>query len=399
MTTLRAMRLVHYLTRLRLADGGVVRAMIDMAEGAAAAGHEVTVATLDATDAPEAWKREGPGVPRVAVLGHGLGPLGLLRRASLARVRDVLAGAAAAHVHGVWERDTAQFAAACRRAGVPYVSSVHGMLDDWCMRRGALKKRVYLALLGRRMLERAAAVHCTAQAELEQARKWFPGGRGVVVPLPLAVGPYRDPPGPGAARARFGIDPGTPMLLFLSRVHPKKGVETLLHGARALKGAGHRFSVIIAGPVDPAYEREVLALVDRLGLADRVRLVGLVVGDTKLSLYAAADLLVLPTHQENFGYVLVEAIACGTPVVTTRGVDIWRELEATGAATIFDLDGTDEASGEQLAPVLLRAGLGDPCRLSTAGRKGREWVLSTFGGGGIVGRYLALYAQAGTPEA
>ncbi len=396
MTSARPMRLVHYLTRLRLADGGVVRALLDMAAGAAAAGHEVTVATLDDADAPGAWKRGDPGEPRIALLGKGAGPLGFLRRDALARAREVLTGADAAHVHGVWERDVAQFASACRRAGVPYVSSVHGMLDDWCMTQRRAKKRAYLALFGRRMLEGAGAVHCTTEAELRQARPWFPGARRVVVlPLPVDLKPFLVPPSAGAARDRFGIDPAAPMLLFLGRVHPQKGIGALLHGARALKAAGTPFNLVIAGPADPHYERTVRGLVERLGLTDRVRLVGLVVGDLKLSLYAAANMFVLPSYQESFGYVLIEALACGTPVVTTRGVDLWQELEASGAATILDLGGTDEASGERLAQVI-RAGLEEPVRLSAAGRKGREWVFSTFGAG-VVDRYLDMYARAGAP--
>lgn len=387
------MKLLHYLNYMRVSLGGVVRAVLDLAGGAAAAGHDVTVATLDDADAPEAWRRAGPGLPRVVRLGPGTGVLRGLRRDDVGRVRDLLAGVDAAHLHGVWERSTAQVASACRRAGVPYVVTIHGMLDDWCMAQGASKKRAYMALIGRRMLRGAAAVHCTAQAEMDQARKWFAPDRGVVIPLPMDLAAYRAPPSPEIAHAAFNVRAGVPRLLFLSRLHPKKGVEALIHAAAELRRAGITTDVLVAGSGEPAYEAGIRALALKLDLVPSVRLLGLVTGDLKLSLYRYADLFVLPTYQENFGYVLLEAFACGTPIVTTRGVDIWRELEATGAATIIERDDDAPTTGLRLAEVI-RPALADLTRLRAAGARGREWVLSTYDAAAVTPRYLDLYERA-----
>ncbi|MFM9997138.1 MAG: glycosyltransferase [Phycisphaerales bacterium] len=387
------MRLFHYLDFMRVSLGGVVRAVLDLAGGAAAAGHDVTVATLDDADAPEPWRCGAPGVPRVVRLGPGTGPLRGLTRGDVGRVRGLLAGVDVAHLHGVWERSTAQVAAACRRARVPYVVTVHGMLDDWCMAQRAAKKRLYLTLIGGRMLRGAAAVHCTAQAEMDQARKWFPVDLGVVIPLPMDLAAYRTPPSPEIARAAYNVRAGVPGLLFLSRLHPKKGVEALIHAAAQLRGGGITADVLIAGSGEPAYEAGIRALALKLDLGPNVRLLGLVTGDLKLSLYRSADLFVLPTHQENFGYVLLEAMACGTPIVTTRGVDIWRELEATGAATIIERDDDAATTGRRLAEVI-RPALADLTRLRAAGARGREWVLSTCDAAAVTPRYLGLYERA-----
>ena len=208
-----------------------------------------------------------------------------------------------------------QLAAAARRIGLPYVVSVHGMLDDWCMTQRGLRKRVYMTLFERKTLESAAAVHCTAQAELEQARKWFSRGRGVVIPLVVDLEPFRELPGPELAREHIPeLGGGRPVALYLSRLHPKKGLEKLLLGM-GLHRPPHPdyidYVTVIAGSGDDAYRAMLAKNVGKLDLEDRVVFPGFVTGDEKVSLYQAADVFVLPTSQENFGFVLFEALAAG----------------------------------------------------------------------------------------
>ena len=125
-----------------------------------------------------------------------------------------------------------------------------------------------------------------------------------------------------------------------------------------------------------------------LRLDDRVDFVGEVLGADKLSLYQASDLFVLPTSQENFGLVLPEALACGTPVVTTKGVDIWPELESSGGALI-----ADPATPEQFAQHI-GALLGTRARRDEMGAKGREWVLSSLSAESVMGLYVEMYREA-----
>jgi glycosyltransferase involved in cell wall biosynthesis len=123
------------------------------------------------------------------------------------------------------------------------------------------------------------------------------------------------------------------------------------------------------------------------GLGERAAFLGLVSGVEKLSVYQAADLFVLPTSQENFGFVFPEALACGVPVVTTKGVDTWPELEGSGGAMIVPAEAAAMAEA-------IRQLLADPDRCRRMGAKGREWVLREFGGTAVVERYEALYADA-----
>ncbi len=381
------MKIVHYLARMRLEDGGVVRAVLDLCGALAGRGHDVAVLTFDGTDAPADWLSGVPGRPRVVILGRRGGPLAMLSRAGASDAGASIAGADAAHLHVPWDPVCLQLARIARRARVPYVVGIHGMLDDWCMEQKPLKKRLYLAVAGRRMLERAAAVHVTAEAEGAQSSRWYPRGRPVVLPLIFDLAQYESLPGPALARRKFGSafgGDGRPVLLFLSRLHPKKRVELLIEAAAALAAEELDVSVLIAGTGEPAYEQSLRERAARR-VAGRVEFLGFVSGREKVSLYEAADVFVLPTSQENWGFVLLESLACGTPVITTRGVDIWSELQGSGAAIIVE----QTAAGVAAAVAGL---IRDRPRHQAMRRKARAWAIENLDPQAVIARYEEFYA-------
>lgn len=386
------MRLAHYIGSLRLEFGGTVRTVLDLCSMLADRGHEIVVFTHDAGDAPKNWldaDMPGPTVEVVARLG---GPLGGIPKADRRRVRARVAGFDAAHVHAMWQLASAHFADACADAGVPQIISAHGMLDDWCMTQGALKKKLYLALVQRKRLARAGFVHTTAQAEKDQASKWIGSGRSIVIPHVFDLTPYHTLPGPELAQLKYGaLLDGRPAVLFLSRIHHKKGVDRLLRMAKAMRDARSDAAILIAGTGDADYEQQMRALHAELGLDDRVAFLGMVTGDLKYSLYQAADLFVLPTSQENWGFVFFEAMGCGTAVLTTKGVDPWPELEGSGAGVIVETD----ISPEDLATRTLEL-LADQPGLRAMGEQGRAWILAELDPARVIGRFEAMYRDAGT---
>jgi len=384
------MKIVHSIDRLRLELGGVVRAVLDMAGVLAQHGCDVTLLTFDATDAPPDWLNPPEaGRPTCRQLPVPAGPLGRFSRAQLRDIEPHLRQADALHLHTPWVPSNLQLAAIARRLGIPYVLTIHGMLDDWSMAQKTLKKRAYLALGARAMLERAAFVHCTASAERDQAIRWMPRARTRVVPLVFDLEPFRTLPGPGLARQAYpALDSGDPTILFLSRLHPKKRPDLVLEAAALLRDRGRPVQAFLVGTGEPDYEQHLRQRAAQLGLGDRALFPGLVTGQTKVSLYEAADVFVLPTQQENFGFVLPEALACRTPVVTTRGTDIWADLESSGGAVIVD-PVTPAALADAIADLLA-----DPDRRRQMGERGRQWVLDTLDPDAVAGRLLDLYASA-----
>ncbi len=381
------MKILHYLDQTRLERGGVVRAVLDLCSALAKRDCEVTLATYDPLDVPKEWFEGGPGMPRVEVLPAGINRLGLLRKPALARLDQLIAKHDLLQMHVLWLPSHIQACRAARHHGKPFLFSAHGMLDQWSISQRALKKRLFLALFGRRIFREARAIHCTAKAEAEQAAHVLAEDNTTIIPYIFDKTPYVDAPGPALARKLFSIDQDKINVLFLSRLHKKKGIESLIDATHALKSAGMPIRTLIAGVLVDTEESYRQGLRDRiadLGLEQDVDLLGLVVGQEKVSLYQAADMFVLPTSQENFGLVLIESLAVGTPVITTKGVDIWRELEQSGGALIVKSNATALADA-------IRSLAEDPDRRSEMGRSGREGVLNWLDSDRIIEQYEQLY--------
>ncbi len=383
------MKIIHYMARMSLEDGGVVRAVLDICQALAKRGHDLTLLTFCDDDVPQQWKEGGAGVPKVVLLERKGRLWPKLTTNSVELVRKQLIDAEALHVHVPWDVICAELGCIAKSMKIPYVVGVHGMLDDWSMNQRRAKKIIYLRVAGRRFLEEAAAVHCTAQAEKDQACKWYPNGQSVVVPLIFDLDEYEKLPGPEIARQKFASffpDDSVPVLLFLSRIHIKKGLELLIAAAGLLRDSGTAFKIIIAGTGEKAYEQQLKQLVNANNLSEHISFLGFVTGTEKVSLYEAADVFVLPTSQENWGFVLIEALACSIPLITTKGVDIWPELQSSGGAVIADA--TANAMAEAITNLLQ-----DDSVRTSMGTKGRDWVLENMRLDKILSRYEKLYSD------
>lgn len=246
---------------------------------------------------------------------------------------------AVVHLHGLWHPFLHRVARCARARGIPVVISPQGMLTPWALGEKRLKKRLALATYQGLDLRTAALVHATAAPEVEDIRRLGLRQPVVVAPFGIEMPPPPEPRG-GAVRTAA----------FVSRIHPKKGLPQLLEawarlgGLRAGDAARPRWRLVIAGPDEGGHQAELVAQAAAAGLAVEMRplpdrglpesaadvvFTGPVYGDRKIDLYRQADLFVLPTHSENFGVVILEALACGVPVITTRGAP-WGGIEAVG---------------------------------------------------------------------
>jgi glycosyltransferase involved in cell wall biosynthesis len=370
---------VHYLRRVRLQDGGVVRAVLDMCSSLAARGHHVTLLTCDATDVPPAWHTGVKNSPRATSIAvpRFLGPVPVA-------AETAIRGAHVLHLHTPWELSNLPLASAANRMRIPYVVSIHGMLDEWSLRQKWLKKRLFLALIGRRFLAGSARVHCAAAAELTQVSRFLRPGSGVVLAYPIDLSDFADLPGTERSLREYPELAGdTPRILFLSRLHPKKRPDLVIEAVARLDGADQPCQLIMAGPGEPAYVAALRQLAHQRGLGRRVLFTGMVRSLVKVSLFQAADVFVLPTSQENFGIALVEAMAAGTPVITTRGTDIWQELRSAGAL-IVDQDPAHIASA-------IRSLIADLPAAKQLGQRGRKWVMSELNAERVSGAYERMY--------
>jgi glycosyltransferase involved in cell wall biosynthesis len=323
------MKILRSIHSVNPALGGPIESVKQSSAVLARRGHEVEIISLDAPTDP--WVRDCP-LP-VHALGPGRGNYGYAPPFSR-WISERHAQYDAVIVQGLWQYSSVGVWRALRGTATPYFVFPHGMLDPWFKRTYPLKhlkKLFYWPWAEYRVLRDAAAVLFTSEEERRLARESFSPYRchEVVVNYGTAA------PEIDLANAReefFGKFPelrGRRFLLFLGRLHEKKGCEELIQAFvsnRNSSRADQSLGLVMAGPcADPAYEMHLKRLATP---GSAFTFTGMLSGSLKWGAFSAADAFILPSHQENFGIAVVEALAAGTPVLISNKVNIWREIVA-----------------------------------------------------------------------
>lgn len=340
------MKILHLISSIDPEGGGPMEGVRQLAPVMGRLGVEVEVACLEAPDAgyladfPATVHALGP-----ARLKYGYGPRLLpWLRANRTRFDAVI-------VDGLWQYHG--FAAWRALAGTdtPYFVFTHGMLDPWFKRTYPLKhlkKWLYWPWAEYRLLRDARAVVFTCEEERRLAPQsfWLYRANEVVTAFGTRQ-PPQDPDG-SLARAFVAQHPelaGKRLLLFLSRIHEKKGCDLLIEAFARVAGQHADLHLVMAGPDQSGWQAKLQQQAARLGIADRITWPGMLKGDAKWGAFHACEVFCLPSHQENFGIVVAEALACGKPVLISDKVNIWREIAEDGAGIVRndDVRGTVDA--------------------------------------------------------
>ena len=253
-----------------------------------------------------------------------------------------MAGADVVHVTGTFSLEALAGMATTRLQGRPYIVSPRGSLEPWALSTKRWKKRPALTLL-RPLLNSASAIHATSDMEAR-------GLEAFGVRVPVAVVPNPIAPAPelggkrGTWRATLNVDEHSPLFLVLGRVHPVKGIDIAIRALRLVKERLPSAVLVIAGPGQPRYDSTLMDLARSLGVVSSVLRVPLIMGADKYRLLRDADLLLLPSRQENFGNVVAEALSVGTPVIASRATP-WESLEQSGCGRWVPLEPEAFANG------------------------------------------------------
>jgi glycosyltransferase involved in cell wall biosynthesis len=358
--------------------GGPIRSVLALCNGLARAGAEVRVLTTDA-NGPDATL----DVPtdREVTVGDGVQVRYHRRRwmtsaapGLLAALPEALAWADVVHLHAVYSFPTPPSLALARLRDVPLFWSPRGALQRWRGTTRPVLKALWDAGC-RRIAAPGATLVVTSEAEAEASAERLPGIPVRVLPNGVDL-PELDPT-PTERGAELE-------LLYLGRLHPIKGLEQLLRACAKLRADAPalRWRLRVAGAGEPDYERALRKLVGSLELDDLIEFLGFVDEGPRTGLLGRADLVVLPSHSENFGMVVAEALAHGTAVVASRGTP-WKDLEQHGCGAWVPNDAASLAAAlERLAAEDLRA----------MGTRGRSWMERDFSWDSVARRALDLYA-------
>jgi glycosyltransferase involved in cell wall biosynthesis len=266
-------------------------------------------------------------------------------------------------LNGLWNYTSYGTWRCLRKLRVPYYVCPHGMLDPWLkeVRPVAhLARIVFWNLFERKVLRDASGIFFACEEERRLASQGYlkDVGRAFVV----AYGAQDISGDPTVQKAaflsKFPQLCGRKIILFLGRMHPKKGLDLLIQSFASLARQFPNFDLVIVGPDDVGLTPKLVRIASELGVIDRVHWAGMLIGDEKWGAFRAAEFFVLPSHQENFGIAVAEAMAMALPVLITDKVNIWREVEANGAGHVV----ADNAAA-------IAAGLRDICSLSRSDRQ------------------------------
>ncbi|MBE9221917.1 glycosyltransferase [Cyanobacterium stanieri LEGE 03274] len=246
-----------------------------------------------------------------------------------------------AHIHALFSPVTTMAAWICRQKGLPYILRPLGTLDPKDLQKKRGLKKIYGNLLEKANLRGSFGVHFTSQQEADVSEDFGAGINRLIVPLGVEI-PDRTLDD-DMIYDRYQIPRGKPLLLFMSRIEPKKGLQFLIPALQRLLNQGYDFHFVLAGanPQDRSYEAQIQTQITSSSLSDCTTITGFVTGDEKMALLQKADLFLLPSFYENFGIAVVEAIAFSTPVLISDQVYIYREIEKAKAGWICSLNEDD----------------------------------------------------------
>ncbi len=328
------MKILHVISSIDPASGGPPEGLRQLRQSLTLQGVQSDICCCDPPDAGYL----AAGRPGLVALGPSQLRYAFNRRLFgwLARYS---AGYDAVIVNGIWQFHGLAVWLALRGGNVPYFVFTHGMLDPWFRQRYPLKhakKLLYWTLCERHILRDARAVLFTAEEERVRARQSFPfyQCRELVTSYGTAL-----PPQDGE-RLRAGFLAAHPglrgrrLLLFLGRIHEKKGGDLLVQAFAAVAGSDPALHLVMAGPCDAEMRARLERIAGLCGVGARITWTGMLEGDAKWGAFYAADAFCLPSHQENFGVAVAEALGCGLPVLISDKVNIWRETERSGAGLV-----------------------------------------------------------------
>ncbi|WP_445637541.1 Glycosyl transferase family 1 [Nostoc sp. DSM 114161] len=239
------------------------------------------------------------------------------------------------HIHALFSYPSTIAMAIARLKNVPYIVTPHGLLCEWSLQQSTHKKETYLKVIEQANLDGAQMLHFTSEKEQQEVSLLGLHKPNFVLPLGISL-PTKIADARQRLRQQFNIRADEPVILFLSRLHSKKGLEYLIPALGKL--THHRFTFILAGNGTPDYEAQIQSLLVSHGLRDRTLVVGFVEGQTKDILMQGSDLFVLTSHSENFAVSVLESLAVGVPVLVTPGVALASVVKQNQLGYVPDLD-------------------------------------------------------------
>jgi len=324
------MKILHVAPTLDARGGGTSTAIVGLARAQQSAGLDVRIAITPRAndDLRFAEALRGEGIPVEQVQGRGK----LCRNPAMKPMLDcAIADADVVHIHALWEEIQHVAARAAQRLNVPHVITPHGMLTPWSFaKRSQWLKKLMMLWRVRRNLDRASAIHFATQMECQWTSHLRLRPPSIVEPFGLDLNEFNDFPSPQSFREKFPMLGDRPYIIFLGRQAKGKGIEVLIPAFAKIARDVPETTLVIAGQDWENLQVGWEQLAVSEGIRDRVLFTGMLRGAERLSALAGAVVFGLPSAHENFGISVIEALACGVPVIISDQVCLHPDVSGGG---------------------------------------------------------------------
>ncbi|WP_414551181.1 hormogonium polysaccharide biosynthesis glycosyltransferase HpsP [Anabaena sp. CCY 0017] len=292
-----------------------------------------------------------------------------------------------AHIHALFSPVSSAAARVCHQQKLPYILRPLGTLDPADLRKKKQLKQLYAGLIERRNLADAAAIHFTSEQEAKISERFGVVTRDLVIPLGV-IPPEKVGDGGSLVRSQWGIPQDSPLVLFMSRLDQKKGLDLLIPALEKLLESKCSFHFVLAGTnsQDPDYEQKIKDQIANSPLRSHTTITGFVSGELKASLLQAANLFVLPSYYENFGIAVAEAMVAGIPVVISDQVHIWQQVRDSKSGWV----GTTDV--ETFVELIAEA-LQNPQECQQRGLNAQKYALEYFSWSAIARKVIQAYQK------
>jgi glycosyltransferase involved in cell wall biosynthesis len=385
------MKILQIVPSISLIYGGPSQMVLGLSRALATAGAEVTILTTDSNGDTGEKPLDVPlGIPikqkgyeiiyfRCSPFRRYKFSLELLQWLKLhAKEYDL------AHIHALFSPISTAAATVARKNNLPYILRPLGTLDPADLNKKKLLKKIYANLWEKPNLAGAARVHFTTEQECRVSARFGVQTKDIIVPLGVELPTAK--PELGITRKELGIAPEIPLILFMSRIDRKKGLDILIPALENLLKVGKQFHFVLAGgnPQEPEYIKDIQDKINTSTLGKVTTIAGFVRGEKKLGLLQDADIFVLPSYYENFGIAVAEAMTVGIPVVISNGVHIWDAVEAAEAGWVSECNLEDFTTKLSLA-------LDDRHEAQRRGLNGQKYALEHYIWAAIAKQILTIY--------
>ena len=379
------MKVLTFITSISLKGGGPSRSVPMLVKGLAEVGVDITLMTYWSDDM-NTHALDGTSA-KLKILRPDFSR-SQMEEYIISEKVDVI------QLQSMWDLRYHIVAKTARKHRIPYIITPRGMLEPWCLSQKKWKKKLAMALYQMKDIKRSACVFTTAEMEALHVRDLGVDVPMVVIPNGIETDGYP---------CRISKDKVKKQILFLSRIHIKKGIELLIDAFdRIIKKNTDMddWTVAIVGNGEEEYIRELKRKVEGLNLRDKVKILAPVFGDAKVKLYQESSIFCLPSYSENFGMVIAEAMSCGVPCITTNGTP-WQLLngEVSTMGANLDILGKNRKTGwcidlnvDNLEKVLLEAMTMKTEALYEMGQKGNLLVQENFNYKSVARKVMQLYS-------